>query len=85
MPYVDDAVETMTEDLWQDIEYDRHMMPAPAAPAEGRITGFLNSLTASMALLRRPAHSVRLSKPALSASENLAQNYPYLYIRVMCG
>ena len=86
MPYVDDIIdETVTEDVWQDAEYGRHVAPVSPVPAEGRITGFFNSLVASMALLRRSTRPTYRPLSASSAADILAQNYPHLYIRVMCG
>jgi hypothetical protein len=86
MPQVDDTFDTLTEELWQDVEEERRpASPVPSARSEGRIAHFFNSLAASMALQqRKPTTSCR-HQQILYPTDILAQNYPHLYLRVMCG
>ena len=87
MQHVDDTSDVLTAEFWQDIV--QPAAPAtPAAPlrSEGRIARFFNSLAASMALQRssKPWTPCR-QQPMLYSTDILAQNHPYLYLRVMCG
>lgn len=85
MPQVDDTLDALTEDLWQDVEEERSVAPVSAARSEGRIAHFFNSLAASMALQQRQPTTSCRHQQILYPTDILAQNYPYLYLRVMCG
>ena len=85
MQHVDDASSTLTEEVWQEVV---HQSPAtPAAPwhPESRVSRFFSALAASMALQQRKPWSPCRDNRIVFPSEILAQNYPHLYIQVMCG
>jgi hypothetical protein len=85
MQHVEDASSTLTEEVWPEVRHQRPAAPeAPLVP-ESRVTRFFNALAASMALLQRRPWSPRRDNRIVFPSEILAQNYPYLYIQVMCG
>jgi len=85
MPQVDDTFDTLTEEPWQDGEEERSAVPVPSARSEGRIAHFFNSLAASMALQQRKPTTSCQHQQVLYPTDILAQNYPHLYLRVMCG
>ena len=85
MQPVEDASSTLTEEVWQEVIHQRPAAPeAPLLP-ESRAARFFNALAASMALLQRRPWSPRRDNRIVFPSEILVQNYPYLYIQVMCG
>ena len=85
MQHVDDASSTLTDEVWQEVA--QHRPAAPEAPLhpESRVARFFNALAASMALQRRQPWSPCRNNRIVFPSEILAQNYPHLYIQVMCG
>ena len=85
MQHVDDTSDTLTEEIWQDVVEERRAAPVVPSRSAGRIAGFFNSLAASMALQRSKPWTSCRHQPALSPTDILAQNHPYLYLRVMCG
>ena len=85
MQHVDDASSTLTEDVWQEVVQQRPAAPEVPLPAESRVARFFNALAASMALQQRQPWSPRRDNRIVFPSEILAQNYPHLYIQVMCG
>jgi hypothetical protein len=85
MQHLDDASSTLTEEVWQEVV---HQTPAtPAAPwrPESRVSRFFSALAASMALQQRKPWSPCQNNRIVFPSEMLAQQYPHLYIQVMCG
>ena len=85
MQHVDDASDTVTAEVWQEVMPQRSAEPAALARSESRVGRFFNTLAASMALQqRRPWRSYRDDR-IVYPSEILAQNYPQLYIQVMCA
>ena len=85
MQQIDDTFDTLTEEFWQDVEEERSAAPVSPARSEGRIARFFNSLAASMALQQRKTTTSCRHQQVLYPTEILAQNYPHLYLRVMCG
>ena len=85
MQHVDDASSTLTEEVWQEVVHQRLTAPAVPLRPESRITRFFNALAASMALQQRKPWSTCRNNRIVFPSEILAQNYPQLYIQVMCG
>ena len=85
MQHVDDTLDILTEELWQNVVEEKPAAPVSPSRSEGRIAGFFNSLAASMALQRRKPWTPCRPQPSMSATDILAQNHPYLYLRVMCG
>ena len=85
MRHVEDASSTLTEEVWQEAIHQRPAAPeAPLLP-KSRAARFFNALAASMALHQRKSWSPCRSNRIVFPSEMLAQNYPHLYIQVMCG
>ena len=84
MQNVDTDSSTLTEEGWQEVA--QQMPAAPEAPRrpESRVARFFNTLAASMALQQRQSWSPYRDNRIVFPSEILAQNYPYLYIQVMC-
>ena len=85
MRYVDDASDTLTEEVWQGVVSQRFAEPAALARSESRVGRFFNSLAASMALQQRNSWSHSRANSSMYPAEMLAQNYPHLYIQVMCS
>lgn len=85
MRYVDDAYGTLTEEGWQEVGTQRFAEPAALARSESRVGRFFNSLAASMALQQRRSRNHCRENRIMYPSELLAQNYPHLYIQVLCG
>jgi hypothetical protein len=85
MRYVDDASDTLTEEVWQEMVPQRSAEPAALACSASRVGRFFNSLAASMALQQRRSRSHCGENRSMYPSEILAQNYPHLYMQVMCG
>jgi len=82
---VDDTADTLTEAFWYDIT--EKTLPPLAAPAvsKGRLARLFDSLVESMRLQQRKGLVSYGRQPILSASDIVAQNYPHLYLHVMCG
>ena len=85
MQHVDEASSTMTEEVWQEVAQPRPAVPEAPLRSESRVARFFNALAASMALQQRRPWSPCRSNRIVFPSEMLAQNYPHLYIQVMCG
>ena len=85
MQHVDDASSTLTEEVWQEVEHQGPAVPEVPLCPESRVTRFFNALAASMALQQRRPWSPYRNNRIVFPSEILAQHYPDLYIRVMCG
>ena len=87
MQHVDDTSDILTEEMeiWQDVVEERRSAPVFPSRSEGRIARFFNSLAASMALQRSQPWTPCRHQPIMYPADILAQNYPYLYLRVMCG
>src|SRR5437763_17129085 len=85
MPHVDDTIDALLEEVLQNATAER--LPIAAAPAvpQGRLARFFGSLAASMSLQGGRSWSPYGHQPAMSPTDMLAQQYPHLYLRVMCG
>lgn len=84
MQNVDDTFDLLTEEVWQDLEYERPATSEPVSHSRGRMGRFLDSLAASMSLQHK-SYTTSRSQSAMYATDILAQHYPHLYLRVMCG
>ena len=85
MQHVDEASSTLTEEVWQEIVHQRPAASEAPLRPESRAVRFFNALAASMALQQRKPWSPCRDNRIVFPSEILAQNYPQLYIQVMCG
>jgi len=85
MQHVDDTLDTLTADLWQDVAAARPVAPVSPPRSTGRIARFFESLAASMALQQRTSGTPCRQQRPMYSTDILAQNYPHLYLRVMCG
>jgi hypothetical protein len=85
MQPVEDTLDTLTTDLWQDVVAVRPTAPVSPPHSTGRIARFFESLAASMALQRSTSGTPCRHQRAMYSADILAQNYPHLYLRVMCG
>ena len=84
MRHVDETSGTLTEEVWQEVVRQRPAAPEAPSRPESRVARFFNSLAASMALQRRRPWTPCRDNRIVFPSEILAQNYPHLYIQVMC-
>jgi hypothetical protein len=85
MQHVDDTSDLLTEEFWQEAVEERLSAPVSPPRSAGRIARFFDSLAASMALQRSKPWTSCRPQPVLYPADILAQNHPYLYLRVMCG
>ena len=85
MQYLDDASSTLTEEIWQEVVQQRPVAPEAPLRPESRVSRFFSALAASMALQQRKPWSPYRDNRIVFPLEILAQQYPHLYIRVMCG
>src|SRR5919204_3594783 len=85
VPHVDDTIDALLEEVLQNATAER--LPTPAAPAvsQGRLARFFGSLAASMSLQTGRHWTPCERQPVMSSIDILAQQYPHLYLRVMCG
>jgi len=85
MQYVDDDSSTLTEEGWQEVVPLRPAAPEVPLRPQGRVASFFSALAASMVFQQRKPWSPCRDNRIVFPSELLAQNYPHLYIQVMCG
>ena len=85
MQHMDDASSTLTEEVWQEVLPQRPAAPEVPLRPESRVSRFFSALAASMALQQRKPWSTCRNNRIVFPSEMLAQQYPHLYIQVMCG
>jgi hypothetical protein len=87
MPHVDDTTDTLMEVFGYEYDFAEKTLPALEAPPiyKSRVTRFFESFAASMRLQRRPGRMAYADRPVLTPADILAQNYPHLYLQVMCG
>jgi len=83
MPHVDDTVDTLSEDFWQEVPAATLPTPATPSTSQGWLAGLCSSLAASMALHRGRGWFAARRPVTLSPTDILAQNHPDLYIRIM--
>jgi hypothetical protein len=84
MQHIEDDSSTLTAEVWQEVVQQRPVVPAVSLHSESRIARFFNALVASMVLQQRKPWSPGRDNRIMSPAEMLAQNYPHLYIQVMC-
>jgi hypothetical protein len=85
MPHVDDTIDALLEEVLQNATAQRLAIAAAPPVPQGRVARFFGSLAASMSLQRGRSWSPCVHQPAMSPTDILAQQYPHLYLRVMCG
>jgi len=85
MQNVEDTSSTLTEEVWQEVIHQRSAAPEAPLRPESRVARFFSALAASMALQQRQSWNPCRNNRIVFPSEMLAQNYPHLYIQVMCG
>jgi len=85
MQHVDDTLDTLTADVWQDVAAARPAAPVSPPRSPGSITRLFESLAASMALQRSTSGTPCRQQRPMYSTDILAQNYPHLYLRIMCG
>jgi hypothetical protein len=85
MQHVDEASSTLTKEVWQEVVHQRPAAPEVPLHPESRVARFFHALAASMTLQQRRPWSPCRNNRIVFPSEILAQNYPHLYIQVMCG
>jgi hypothetical protein len=85
MPHVDDTIDTLLEEVLQNTTAERLSIPATAASSPGRLGRFFGTLAASMSLQRGRSLTPGARRSSLSPADILAQEYPHLYLRAMCG
>ena len=84
MTQIENTLDTLSAEDWQD-------STAETAPAYGnpvvhasRLAHFFHALAASMLWPKRQ-RVLSERRPIMYPTDILAQNYPHLYFRVMCG
>ncbi len=85
MQHIEDSIDALLEEILRDAtEKER---PAAASPSvsQGRLARFFGSLAASITLQRGKSWTSGQRQPVLSPTDILAQKYPHIYLRVMCG
>jgi len=85
MQYVDDSIDALLEEVLQKAAAEKLPIPASPSVSPGRFARFFGSLVASMALQRGKSGTLYGRQPILSPAEIVAQKYPDLYLRMMCG
>lgn len=85
MALIDDTIDTIYEDHWQDTVPQAGPAYTDVTMTESRLARFFYSLVESMALQKRQTITAAHRQTIMYPSDILAQNYPYLYLRVMCG
>ena len=84
MPYVDDSIDVMLEEVLRGATEEQCPTPVSPSAPQGRLARFFGSLAASMALQQRGTPSYRRQSIQFP-TDMLAQKYPHLYFHVMCG
>ena len=85
MQYVDDSIDALLEEVLQKAAAEKLPIPASPSVSQGWFARFFGSLAASMALQRGKSETPYGRQPILSPAEIVAQKYPDLYLRMMCG
>lgn len=84
MQNVEDSIDALLEEVLRDAEEKQSTAASPSVP-QGWLARFFGSLAASMTLQRGKSWTPSGHQPVLSPSDILAQKYPHIYLRVMCG
>jgi hypothetical protein len=85
VPHVDDTIDALLEEVLQNATAERLPTPAARAVSPGRLARFFGSLAASMSLQTGRPWTPCERQPVMAPIDILAQKYPHLYLRVMCG
>lgn len=85
MSTIYESMSSCTEETWGSDIQVAPISSDCATPRQGRIAQFIASMAASMALLRASRSLPRQSQGMIMPVDRLAQDYPYLHLRVMCG
>ena len=85
MQHVEDSIDALLEEVLRGAMEEK--LPTPVSPSvpQGRLARFFGSLAASMALQRDKSQNPYGRQTVLSPTEIVAQRYPDLYLRMMCG
>jgi len=83
--HVDDSIDALLEEILQNATEERRPTAVSPSVPQGRLARFFSSLAASMALQRGKSWTSYEHQPVLSPTDILAQKYPHIYLRVMCG
>lgn len=84
MQHMDDGSSILTEEVWQEVVQQRPTVPEVPLRSESCVARFFNALAASMALQQRKPWNPCRDNRIMFPSEILAQDYPQLYIQMMC-
>ena len=85
MQHVEDSIDALLEEVLRNAtEKERPTAASPSVP-QSRLARFFGSLAASMTLQRGKSWTPCWRQPVLSPNDILAQKYPHIYLRVMCG
>jgi len=85
MQHVEDSIDALLEEILQNDSAESRTAAASPSGSQGRLARFFSSLAASMALQRGKSWTPCGPQPVLSPTDILAQKYPHIYLRVMCG
>jgi hypothetical protein len=85
VPHVDDTIDALLEEVLQNATAERRPTAASPSAPQGWLARFFGSLAASMALQRGKSWTPYGHQPIQSPADILAQKYPHIYLRVMCG
>jgi hypothetical protein len=85
MQHVEDSIDALLEEVLRDATEERRPTAASPSVSQGWLARFFGSLAASMTLQRGKSWTPCGHQPVLSPHDILAQKYPHIYLRVMCG
>ena len=85
MQHVEDSIDAWLEEVLRDATEEKRPTAASPSVSQGWLARFFGSLAASMTLQRGKSWTPCGRQPVLSPNDILAQKYPHIYLRVMCG
>ena len=86
MQHVEDSIDAVLEEVLRNATAEESPQTAISpSVSQGWLARFFGSLAASMMLQRGKAWTSCERQPVLSPTDMLAQKYPHIYLRVMCG
>ena len=85
MQHVEDSIDALLEEILRDATKEKHPTAASPSVSQGWLARFFGSLAASMTLERGKGWTPCGHQPVLFPTDILAQKYPHIYLRVMCG